>query len=196
MNTYKWILTCGLEAKLEARYSEKAVCATKFIFGECAPDDERDGKIIIEDAQLIAYVDGKRCGDCHTSSMWCIIDAGKDGLKRIWGINKIAFTADRAAEIERFLNSVINSGKDAECEKIRAEEMEKRNAKELEFAKKTIRDAEKQKDIPTKSEAIRRLKRYNDIYNEGGEGYLPHIVTLEEYENAKKTVAELENLIP
>ena len=33
-------------------------------------------------------------------------------------------------------------------------------------------------------------KRYNDIHNEGGEGYIPERITVEQLEYAKKVLAE------
>lgn len=34
-------------------------------------------------------------------------------------------------------------------------------------------------------------KQYNNIHNEGGEGYIPHFYTYEEYEYAKKLLSKL-----
>jgi hypothetical protein len=33
------------------------------------------------------------------------------------------------------------------------------------------------------------LRRYNDLYNEGGDGWLPSIITRERYEEARRIVA-------
>jgi hypothetical protein len=33
-------------------------------------------------------------------------------------------------------------------------------------------------------------KQYNDINNEGGEGYIPELITIEQLEAAKKILAE------
>lgn len=38
----------------------------------------------------------------------------------------------------------------------------------------------------SKEEAVAKLKRYNDTYNEGGYGYTPHYYTYEEYDNMTK----------
>ena len=35
------------------------------------------------------------------------------------------------------------------------------------------------------------MKRYNDINNDGGDGYVPYIISLEEYEYAKEKLAKL-----
>lgn len=46
----------------------------------------------------------------------------------------------------------------------------------------------------TLEEAVAARKQYNDIHNEGGEGYVPHFWTVDEYERAKRRLAELEAL--
>ena len=62
--------------------------------------------------------------------------------------------------------------------------------KKIKAAKETIEKAEAQEDIPTRAEAQRRMKEYNDINNEGGFGYVPYIVSREEYEEAKTIIAQ------
>lgn len=51
--------------------------------------------------------------------------------------------------------------------------------------------AERQQDLPSAEEAARRVKAWNDLYNEGGEGYVPHIYSAEEYEHICSRLAEL-----
>lgn len=55
-----------------------------------------------------------------------------------------------------------------------------------EKCRRTITKAENQSDIPSVEVARQREKKYNDLYNEGGYGYVPHIVHDVEYEHAKK----------
>ena len=45
----------------------------------------------------------------------------------------------------------------------------------------------------TKEEAQKAKKKYNDFYNEGEDGYVPHFWTAEEYEDAKAKLKELQN---
>lgn len=45
--------------------------------------------------------------------------------------------------------------------------------------------------LPDKDEAERKAKRWNDTYNEGGEGYVPHFFTTEEYGEICKQLEEL-----
>ena len=64
------------------------------------------------------------------------------------------------------------------------------SAKELKKLKEQCTDivakAEAQGDIPSREEARRRMKVWNDINNEGGEGFVPRIICREEYEAAKE----------
>lgn len=59
---------------------------------------------------------------------------------------------------------------------------------EINAAMEIITKAEAQADIPTAAEAADRIKQYNNVYNEGGEGYVPEIITAEQYEQAKAVV--------
>lgn len=44
----------------------------------------------------------------------------------------------------------------------------------------------------TSEEAKQAMVNYNNLHNEGGEGYVPHFYTVDEYEWAKRKLAELE----
>jgi len=60
---------------------------------------------------------------------------------------------------------------------------------ELVEAKAIIAKAEKQTVIPTWEEEKANRKAYNDVMNEGGEGYVPHRVTVEQVAWAKEIIA-------
>ncbi len=64
-------------------------------------------------------------------------------------------------------------------------------AQEIEDLERLVARIEQQGDIPTQEEARRRMRRYNDIMNEGGEGYVPHIYSDKEYVWAKDRLAAL-----
>lgn len=193
MMTYEWKSTQGKTIRLDAEYTERVTDDTVWLDGDEV--NTGDKKIVVA-ANLTAFVDGKRIATCYLPNFWQIIDvpnAPVAGLKKIWGINGIAFTAERAAEIEAFLNDVIASGKIAEANEIRAEEQAAEDAEELERAEKIIEKAEAQKDIPSREEAKRWMKWYNDAVNEGGEGFVPYVISREEYEAAKRTVERLKS---
>jgi len=61
---------------------------------------------------------------------------------------------------------------------------------ELVEAKAIIAKAEKQTVIPTWEEEKANRKAYNDVMNEGGDGYVPHRITVEQVAWAKDIIAE------
>ena len=185
MKRYEWKLTDGRTVTLEAEYTETVQDEIVNLDGDICNTGRRE---IVKHAMLTAYIDGKKHDSCWDVNFWRIIDA-KPGIKKIWGIKQIAFTAERAAEIEAFIASVITEGRDNEAEEIRAAKKAKDIEDKIKAAEDTIARAEVQKDIPTRAEAQRRMKEYNDINNEGGSGYVPYIVSIEEYEQAKATIA-------
>lgn len=77
---------------------------------------------------------------------------------------------------EEWLEEVIKDGTEPEVKEFQKREKEKAAAEELEYAKEVVSLAESQKDIPSREEARRRMKWWNDTYNEGGEGFVPTII--------------------
>lgn len=61
---------------------------------------------------------------------------------------------------------------------------------EIYYYKKVIKECENHK-LYHKEDIKNIKKQYNDIHNEGGEGYIPHFYTYEEYEYAKKQLSKL-----
>ena len=72
-----------------------------------------------------------------------------------------------------------------------AEKKEKERQEDIEYYQNIVRKAERQPDIPTPEEAARRSKRWNDVYNEGGYGYVPDIIDSARYARAKQMLQEL-----
>lgn len=73
----------------------------------------------------------------------------------------------------------------------RNERLAKEKAEDIEYYKKVIQACESQQELYTKDESIAKAKEWNDIHNEGGEGFIPHFYTIDEYEYAKKKLEEL-----
>jgi hypothetical protein len=88
-------------------------------------------------------------------------------------------------EIMTAYREAVAEGTSEEC---KAEEQKEHQA-EIERAKELISRAESQKDIPTAAEHKIWARNYNNVVNEGGEGYIPVIITKEQYESAKQFVA-------
>lgn len=71
----------------------------------------------------------------------------------------------------------------------------KEATEQIETYKRIIKDCEKQEKLYTKEEADQKRREWVALYNEGGEGYVPHFYTECEYENAKKKLEELKELL-
>ncbi len=184
---YEWTMKNGMKGLLEASYSEHVEETIVNLDGETVRLGESE---IIEDACLVCYVDGKKIHSCIDTAFWTIIDAPiGNGIKMIHGIQGVGFSAEVAAEIEAFLRNVIEAGKTAEGNQVREEKAELAEQEEVAEAREIIRKAEAQKDIPSRDEAERREWKYNEINNAGGYGFVPHIISREEYEKALGTVA-------
>lgn len=81
---------------------------------------------------------------------------------------------------------------DEDVKAFKAAEAEKELQRKIKMAKRTIEKAEKQDKIRTAAETRKYLRNLNNVLNEGGEGWLPKLVTLEEYEEAKNFLKEHE----
>lgn len=84
---------------------------------------------------------------------------------------------------------ITNEQKEALLNYNTKEILEKEN-KQINYYKELIKNIEKHKLYHAQD--VRKMKKqYNDIHNEGGEGYIPHFYTFEEYKYAKKQLAKL-----
>ena len=84
-------------------------------------------------------------------------------------------------EVEAYINLDQERGREKE-----REEKEARIA----MAKNIISKAARQGKVYTKEEAREEAKKWNEIHNEGGEGYVPHFITVDEVERAKRILEE------
>lgn len=88
---------------------------------------------------------------------------------------------------------ITNKQKEALIDYDTKNKIEKEKAQlteEIYYYKKVIKECENHK-LYHKEDIKKIRKQYNDIYNEGGEGYIPHFYTFEEYEYAKKQLTKL-----
>lgn len=72
----------------------------------------------------------------------------------------------------------------AEVAEVKAAE----KAEEVAEAQEIVAAAEKQTTIPTAAQYREFRRRYNEIHNEGAEGYIPTMITKEQYEAAKAII--------
>lgn len=77
-------------------------------------------------------------------------------------------------------------------EKSRGEaEAARKQAEEIAVLEHRKASAEAQGNLPSKEEAERRVREWINVQNEGGEGYVPHIYTQDEYERICRRLDEL-----
>lgn len=188
-STFTWKLHDGREARIEAEY----VCEMEDKIVNADGDKVCVGKepTTAGRTNMILYVEGKKIDSCRDSNFWRLINSSKVGVKKIWGL-PTGFTQESGliSKYESWLDALIDGGTTEEVKTYRAEQKRKERAEEIERAKKLIAKAEQQETIPSKKEAERMMKRYNDINNEGGYGYVPHIISIEEYNWALKVVSD------
>lgn len=178
---------CSIEALYECIMQPKIWYADgDMIEGEPEPRETRNCKMVL-------YVDGKQYACCNSPSRWGVdrVDRYRpDGIPRILGL-PIGF-ADRsvADKYEAWIADVIESGKSDEVKAYERARQAEEAKRKVERAKRVIVKAEQQEDIPTRAEARRRMRRYNDTINQGGWGYVPHIYDIDEYNDAKRILTE------
>ena len=69
---------------------------------------------------------------------------------------------------------------------------QRKKVEEMTCCQRVIAQCEMQRTLYTAEEAKRKRKEYNDRVNEGGEGFVPHFWTVDEYESAKARLQELQ----
>ena len=196
MKKLSWQSTKGQEIALEAIYTEEVRNVEINLDGDIIKTDKKE---IVVNAKLICTVDGKVIDTCTDVSFWEIIDlklpreATSNGLKRIWGIDKVALTPNKAKEVEAFLAEVIADGKTPEAIEIEAQDRAQEEALVLAEAREIIEKAKtthKNKDgfLMTEGQAKAWRRNYNIVNNEGGEGFVPEIISQEAYDRALKVI--------
>lgn len=107
-------------------------------------------------------------------------------------VQKVITTSDKDGFLYNdALYVITNKQKEALLNYNKKEILEKEN-KQINYYKELIKNIEKYK-LYHAQDVKKMKKQYNDIHNEGGEGYVPHFYTFEEYEYAKKQLAKLIN---
>ena len=107
-------------------------------------------------------------------------------------VKKVITTSDQDGFLYNdALYVITNEQKEALLNYNKKEILEKEN-KQINYYKELIKNIEKHR-LYHAQDVEKMKKQYNDIHNEGGEGYIPHFYTFEEYEYAKKQLAKLIN---
>lgn len=156
----------------------------------------------IEQGYLKLYVDGKVFSKCYYPGDWRLVDTTEMnpvcGLPAGWKINgmKVVFTkvSDKEA-YEKFIAEVIAEGTTDEIKAFDEAEKAKEVSKELKRLDRIIAEAEKEMQygelLKTREDVRKWKQNWNNIHNEGGEGFVPDKISQEEYESALKRRDEL-----
>lgn len=148
-----------------------------------------EDKEIHEHHNVTVFVDGKAVS--HSWARFRILDTKDENVKKVDGLNRVRFTADRAVEIEKLFEEVKELGTTKEAAEFEELMKAKKEEKEIKRLEKIIEAAEKQHTMMTREEQKQWEKNYNRINNEGGEGYIPKSICVEAYEAAKAELAEI-----
>ena len=162
MKTYKFNTQSGKEVKLEISYTIEKVNFNRDLDGYGYEKEE-----VVENGEIKIYVEEKEFGTITDLYL-------PEGKNFRIGNAIIKLTDEQRAEI----NAIITELKEAAKVEEEVEEIE------IEEAKTIVEKAENQKEIPAYETANGMEREHNEIYNEGGEGYVPHIIDKNEYEKA------------
>ena len=179
MKTYTTKTAKGNELRFEISYNKEVVEVERNLDGYIVTANE-----VSEEQEIKLNVNGQLTAEGY----YLYIDNNENGIYIRMGNKAITLTAQQAADLNKIFAEVKEEGKSEEAKAIENEEIEK----EIEEAKAIVEKAEQQRDIPTYQEARAREKSYNNLHNEGGEGYVPHIVDINQYNRAKSLLKNME----
>ena len=185
IHTIEWQGENGM-IRLEAKYQANLQEKINNLDGDICPTGKLE---IVERASLTAYFNDKRLDDSWNPVSWKVMEASVPGVYQIRGISKIGIRAEMLEKVQQFLDDAIADGTPVSVRAFRLDHQLKQVKCDLTSHKNTLQKIDMQKGLPTRQEARRRMKAYNDLYNEGGEGYVPRIYSAEEREYTVDQIA-------
>lgn len=177
MKTYTTVTAKGNELRFEISYNKEVVEVERNLDGYIVTVNE-----VSEEQEIKLYVNGQLTAEGD----YLYIDNNENGIYIRMGNKAITLTEEQAADLDKMFEEVKEEGKSEEAKEIEKEEIEK----EIKEAKAIVERAEQQRDIPSSQEARAREKSRNNIFNEGGEGYVSHIIDKDEYNWALKVLGK------
>ena len=101
---------------------------------------------------------------------------------------KLLITAEQKKAIDEFLEQVV-AEYETPAELVELERLNNENSKAIKIAsaKKVLARAKNEK-VYSVEEAAKKAAEYNNLYNEGGEGFVPNYLTFEQIEKAKEVL--------
>ncbi len=175
MTTYTTKTAKGNELRFEISYNKEVVEVERNLDGYIVTANE-----VSEEQEIKLYVNGQLTAEGD----YLYIDNNENGIYIRMGNKAITLTEEMAAELNKIFEEIKVEGTKEEVKEIESVEIEK----EIEEAKAIVEKAEQQRDIPSSQEARAREKNRNNIFNEGGEGYVSHIIDKDEYDWALKVL--------
>lgn len=107
---------------------------------------------------------------------------------------RIALKAENAKKVEKAIEETKNEVMTDEAREFFAKKEQAKKNGQKKRAEATIKKAEKIINnggkLRTNKERAEWERNYNNVMNEGGEGFIPHSPSVEEYEEAKKIYEE------
>lgn len=187
--TFEFTTITGKACRLEATYSCIMKDKTINLDGDKFPGESEPYSV---GNNLVAFVDGEKFDSAWDPTFWRLIDVPWNGTtaKKIWGLNVGFANPEDAIRYEKWITDVVERGTSNDVKAYREAQKEEKLRMAAEEAQKIVAKAEKQKDIPPQAEADYRMRKYNEINNDGGFGCVPHIISAEEYEAAKQAILE------
>lgn len=188
-NTLTWLSAEGKEIIVKITVVRAMETETVYADGW---NVELSKKQVVESLELEIHVAGKFIG--RTSEKPSVVVAPLymqktiDLVKSQGGYailaQKLILKEDRYSEIMTAIDQlVMDASQDTEYAKYQGIEIVKVKAGQIVEAKKVISESQTRKtEILTDAEEKQWRINYNDINNEGGEGYVPHRITAERVE--------------
>jgi hypothetical protein len=156
-------------------------------------DDTFDGEVIGRKhsvyGEVVLTSEGKRIGSAYiddTGATRCYPTTYQQYHGYVYG--RVLVSEQGHLALDKAIADAADKGTSREVKSERARKERERHAGIVAAARRDIAKAEAQHDIPDESVAAERLRRYNDLHNEGGDGWLPSLITRERYEEARRIV--------
>jgi len=160
------------------------ITATKSVMAKTAYADGYNvdlGNEVFKKTKITVYLNG----ELYTTGEFVKLSKEYKGAwAMVDGRKRVMVSPENQEKLERLMAEAEAEVETEETKEIENGEAEKENEIEVEVAKEVVRKFESGKCVKTEKE----LKEYNDLHNEGGEGYAPELITERKYQAALKTL--------
>lgn len=135
---------------------------------------------------MVAYIDGVKIQHTSTDpSFWRLIDT--NGIKKIWGMPIGFEDPEKINAYNAFLVDLMQE--DDEVIAFKQAAKRKKTEEELKYYRQVVAQCNAGWMVETEEEVKKKRKQWNDLHNEGGDGYVPTWYTRAQYEYAIEYIA-------